>query len=370
MKHKSNNLVTLAKSLSYFIAASIFFSLVSCADHNPEPIVPIKPKTPKPTWGPTIKDEMWSVIEKLLSYGDRPIPELTPQEARKNHTVKDAVMDLLKENGVMMPAAMVDTTGYEIPVEGGSIHARVYKPKASSGALPVIVYYHGGGWVIATIDTYDASAQALAEKVGAIVVSVEYRKGPEFKFPTAHNDAWAAYLWSIKNAASFGGDPSKMAVAGESAGGNLAANVSIMARDSNKQMPMHELLVYPVAGSDLNTESYIKYATAKPLNKPSIIWFLGHYLNDVDKESKDSRIDLVHANLKGLPSTTIISAEIDPLETEGGILETKLKEAGVSVTRKLYVGTTHEFFGTAILVPDARDAQDYAASELKKALNK
>lgn len=260
--------------------------------------------------------------------------------------------------------------GHEIPVEGGSIHARVYKPKTGSGPFPVIVYYHGGGWVIATIDTYDASAQALAEKVGAIVVSVEYRKGPEFKFPTAHHDAYYSYLWAIKNAASFGGDSTKMAVAGESAGGNLAANVSIMARDSGKQMPMHELLVYPVAGSDLNTESYIKYANAKPLDKPSIIWFLGHYLNDVEKESKDPRIDLVHANLKGLPSNTIISAEIDPLQTEGGILETKLSEAGVAVTRRLYIGTTHEFFGTAILVPDARDAQDYAASELKKALNK
>jgi acetyl esterase len=367
---KRSSLIRFAKSLSCFFAAGICFILVSCTDHSPEPITEVNPRTPKPAWAPEIKDEMWAVIEKLLSYGDRPIPTLTPQEARKNHTVKDAVMDLLKEKGVMTPAPMVDTMGREIPVEGDSIHVRIYKPKTGTGPFPVIVYYHGGGWVIATVDTYDASAQALSEKAGAIVVSVEYRKGPEFRFPTAHHDAYYAYLWTLENAAGLGGDSVKIAVAGESAGGNLAANVSIMARDSGKQMPVHELLVYPVAGSDMSTPSYIKYADAKPLDKPTIVWFLEHFLRDVPKESKDPRIDLVHANLKGLPSTTIISAEIDPLESEGGILANKLGEAGVMVTRKLYPGTTHEFFGTAILVADASDAQDYAASELRKAFKK
>lgn len=370
MKHKSSNLISLSRNITYFILASVFFNLVACTDHNTEPIITIKPKTAKPAWAPEIKDEMWAVIEKLLSYGDKPIPTETPEEARKNHTVKDAVMDLLKENNVTVPAPMVDTVGKEIPVSGGTIHARVYTPKTGTKPFPVIVYFHGGGWVIATIDVYDASAQALAEKTGAIVVSVEYRKGPEFRFPTAHNDAYASYLWAIDNAASLNGDPKKIAVAGESAGGNLAANVSIMARDNGKQMPVHQLLVYPVAGSDMTTPSYIKFADAKPLDKPSIVWFLDHFLNDVATESKDPRIDLVHANLAKLPSTTIISAEIDPLESEGGTLQTKLSDAGVAVTRKLYVGTTHEFFGTAILVPDAKDAQDYAASELKKAFNK
>ncbi|MCF0057091.1 alpha/beta hydrolase [Dyadobacter sp. CY356] len=370
MKRKSGNLISLSRSLCYFVLAGIFFSMNSCADHNTEPIITLKPKTEKPSWAPGIKDEMWAVIEKLLSYGDKPLPLETPEEARRNHTVKDAVMDLLKENNVSLPSPMVDTVGKEIAVSEGTIHARVYTPKTGTKPFPVIVYFHGGGWVIATIDVYDASAQALAEKSGAIVISVEYRKGPEFKFPTAHNDAYTSYLWAIDNAASFNGDPGKIAVAGESAGGNLAANVSIMARDSGKQMPVHQLLIYPVAGSDMTTPSYIKFADAKPLDKPSIVWFLDHFLNDVPKESKDPRIDLVHANLAGLPSTTIISAEIDPLESEGGILQTKLSDAGVAVTRRLYVGTTHEFFGTAILVPDAKDAQDYAASELKKAFGK
>ena len=363
----------LVKNLNYFILAAVLFAAFSCtlADHPlPPTTASVKPKGPKPSWGPSITDEMWAVIEKLLSYGDRPIPELTPQEARKNHTVKDAVMDLMKENNIPMPPSMVDTTGKTIDVIGGEIHARIYTPKLGKAPFPVIVYYHGGGWVIANIDVYDASAQALAEQVGAVVVSVGYRKGPEKRFPTAHNDAYQAYEWVVNNAASISGDPNKIGVAGESAGGNLAANVSIKARDNGFKIPKHQLLVYPVASSNLDSPSYIKYANAKPLDKPSILWFLMNYLNDMS-EAKDPRISLVDAKLDNrLPSTTIINAEIDPLESDGAMLKDKLEAAGVSVTRQLYIGTTHEFFGTAILVPQAKEAQAYAAAEFKKAFNK
>ena len=365
MKQKSKNQSRITKPLLLFaIAGSLLFAS-ACTDHSTEPVVSLKPKTPKPEWAPDITDQMWVVIEKLISYQDPPIPTLTPQRARMNHTVKDAVMDLLAENKVTPPMPMVDTSGVSIAVDDGTIHARLYKPKTGTAPFPVIVYYHGGGWVIAGIDVYDASAQALSEKVGAIVVSVGYRKGPEYKFPTAHNDAYKAYSWVVKNIGNMNGDTSKIGVAGESAGGNLAANVSIMARDKGEKIPKHQLLVYPVAASDTNTASYVKYAMAKPLDKPSIKWFLMHYLNDVPKESKDTRISIVDANLKNLPPTTIISAQIDPLETEGNTLKEKLEAAGVKVTRKLYQGTTHEFFGTALLVPEAKDAQDYAASEFK-----
>lgn len=351
----------------FFLMLCVCITVMACslADHNPQQ-GQVKPKGPKPAWAPDIKDEMWAVIEKLLSYGDRPIPELTPQEARMNYTVKDAVMDLLRENNIPAPMPQVDTMGKDIPVQDGQIHARVYTPKTGKASYPVIVYYHGGGWVIANIDVYDASAAALSEKVDAIVVSVGYRKGPERKFPTAHNDAYEAYLWTLKNAHAFKGDSTKLGVAGESAGGNLAANVSIKARDNKVTMPLHQLLVYPVANSDTNSQSYIEYGDAKPLDKPTVLWFLKHYLNNID-EAKDPRISLVAAKLDNLPSTTIIGAEIDPLQSEGKLLEQKLKEAGVSVTYKLYNGVTHEFFGTAALVPDAKDAQELAASEFKKA---
>ncbi|MCF2446596.1 alpha/beta hydrolase [Dyadobacter sp. CY345] len=365
MKQKFKIQIRIANGLFLFVMAGVILFSNACTDHSTEPVVNLKPKTPKPEWAPDITDQMWVVIEKLISYQDPPLPTLTPQRARMNHTVKDAVMDLLAENNITPKLPMVDTSGVKIAVYDGVIHARIYKPKTGTGPFPVIVYYHGGGWVIANIDVYDASARALSEKVGAIVVSVGYRKGPEYKFPTAHNDAYQAYGWVVKNIGGMNGDTSKIGVAGESAGGNLAANVSIMARDKGERMPKHQLLVYPVAASDTNTASYIKYSNAKPLDKPSIKWFLMHYLNDVPKESKDTRISIVDADLKNLPPTTIISAQIDPLETEGNTLKEKLEAAGVKVTRKLYQGTTHEFFGTDALVPEAKEAQDYAASEFR-----
>lgn len=329
----------------------------------------LEPKGDDPAWGPSIKDEMLVVIEKLGSYGAPPLETLTAQEARKQPTPTTAVMDVMKENAIPIPPSMVDTMGKDIPVDGGMVHARIYTPKSSAGPFPVIVYYHGGGWVIADLDTYDASARGLAEGVGAVVVSVHYRQGPEHKFPTAHNDAFAAYQWVVNNAASIKGDPKMIAVAGESAGGNLAANVSIMARDKGVMMPVHQLLVYPVANNDMNSESYQKYGTAKPLTKPLIEWMVQNYLPNM-AAAADPRIALVKANLKGLPATTIVAAEIDLLNTEGRLLNDKLKEAGVDVDYKNYDGVTHEFFGMATVVPQAKDAQAYAAGRLKTAFNK
>lgn len=338
---------------------------VSTTTENKDSANGLKPKGEDPAWAPDgIDDEMLVVMEKLQSYGAPPVETLTAQEARKGPTPTTAVMDVMKENNIPMPPSQIDTMGKDIPVQGGSIHARVYKPRTGDSSLPVIVYYHGGGWVIADLDTYDASAKGLAEQSGAVVVSVHYRQGPEHQFPTAHNDAFAAYQWVLKNAASLKGNPKMVAVAGESAGGNLACNVSIMARDKGIMLPVHQLLVYPVANNDMNSESYQKYAQAKPLNKPMMEWFAKNYLGDMSKAA-DPRISLVRANLKGLSPTTIVAAQIDPLTTEGKLLSDKLKEAGVEVDYKLYDGVTHEFFGMATVVPDAKDAQGYAAGRLK-----
>lgn len=329
----------------------------------------VKPTQPKPEWGPTIDPAMQAVIDKLASYNAKPIPQLTAKEARKNPTPTDAVKALMKENNIPKPPSMVDTSGKDIPVQGGKIHLRMYTPKNASGTLPVIVYYHGGGWVIADLDTYDASARGLAEQVGAIVVSVAYRQAPEYKFPTAHNDSFAAYEWAVKNAAEFRGDPSMVAVAGESAGGNLAAAVAIMARDKGFQMPVHQLLIYPIATHNFNTPSYQEYANAKPLNKPMMQWFFEKYLNS-PKDASSPLISLVDANLKNLPPATIIRAQIDPLESDGRLLEQKMEAAGVRVDAKTIEGVTHEFFGMAAIVSDAKEAQAYAASKLKAAFKK
>lgn len=326
----------------------------------------LKPAGPPPAWGQSIKPEMQAVIEKLAGYGDKPIETLSATAARKNHTPTDAVMDLIKANNIAVPEPKVDTTGKDIDVAGGKVHLRIYTPKSGTGPFPVIVYYHGGGFVIANLDVYNASAQGLAEQVNAIVVSVAYRLAPENKFPTAHNDAFAAYEWTVKNAASLKGDPAKIAVVGESAGGNLAANVSIMARDKNIMVPVHEVLVYPIAQANMNTESYKMYANAKPLNKAMMTWFTEKYLTTMI-EAQNPKISLVNAKLKGLPPTTIITAEIDPLHDDGTMLANKLAEAGVKVSSRNYEGVTHEFFGMAAVVPEAKAAQAYAAEQLKAA---
>ena len=326
----------------------------------------LKPAGPPPEWGQSIKPEMQTVIEKLASYGDKPIETLSPTDARKNHTPTDAVMELIEANKIPVPAAQVDTLGKDIDVTGGKIHLRIYTPKTGSGPYPVIVYYHGGGFVIANLDVYNASAQGLAEQVNAVVVSVAYRLAPENKFPTAHNDAFAAYEWVVKNAVSLKGDPAKIAVVGESAGGNLAANVSIAARDKNIMVPVHQVLVYPIAQANMNTESYKMYANAKPLNMAMMTWFTKNYLTTMI-EGQNPKISLVNAKLKGLPPTTIITAEIDPLHDDGTMLANKLAEAGVKVNSRNYEGVTHEFFGMAAVVPEAKAAQAYAADQLKVA---
>ncbi|MEJ7625317.1 MAG: alpha/beta hydrolase [Ferruginibacter sp.] len=328
-----------------------------------------KPSGPKPTWGENITAPMQVVMEKLASYNNPPLHTLTPQEVRTKPSPATAANDVIKEYSIQVPPMNVDTVARLIPIAGGQIPVRIYTPKTGKDSYPVIVYYHGGGWVIADLNTYNASAESLSSMVDAIVVSVAYRQGPEFKFPTAHNDSYAAYEWVIKNAASIKGDSSRVAVVGESAGGNLAAAVSMMARDKGFKMPLHQVLIYPIANYDTTSASYEKYAMAKPLDRPLMSWFFKHYLRS-STDGKNPMISLVNANLKGLPSTTIIGAEIDPLQSEGKLLDDKLKAAGVSTTYQLYNGVTHEFFGMAAILPEAKQAQNVVSKALKQAFSK
>lgn len=326
----------------------------------------LKPSGEAPAWGSSIKPEMQTVMETLASLGGKPIETLDAKEARMQPTPTDAVMKIMKINNMSMPPALCDTINKEIPVTGGTTQIRIYTPKEGTAPFPVIVYYHGGGFVIADINVYNASSQGLCEQTGAIVVSVEYPKGPEQKFPAAHMVAFDAYKWVIENATSFNGDSTKMALVGESAGGNLAANVSIMARDQKLKMPLYQVLVYPLANNDLESESYVKYAKAKPLNKPMMAWFVKNALEN-SAQAADPRISLVNANLAGMPKTLIIAAEIDPLQTEGELLNEKLRAANVETDYELYNGVTHEFFGMAAVVPQAKEAQALAAKKLKTA---
>ncbi|MET0291912.1 MAG: alpha/beta hydrolase, partial [Steroidobacteraceae bacterium] len=228
----------------------------------------------------------------------------------------------------------------------------------------VVVYFHGGGWVIADRHVYDGGARGLSKAANAIVISVDYRQAPEHKFPAAWDDALAAYRWAIAHAADFGGNAQRVALAGESAGGNLAVATAIAIRDSGLQMPTHVLAVYPVAQTSLNTESYIENAIALPLNRAMVEWFVDKLVRS-EADLEDPRLQLIDANLAGLPPVTIISARIDPLRSDGSKLADALEKAGVPVERRDYEGVTHEFFGCAAVVEKAREAQAYAGERLK-----
>ena len=312
--------------------------------------------------------DMKHVLDASAALKPKPIENLSPEDARKQPSAADGVKALLRQEGKSdAPAPGVTTKDLTYPTNGTSQPARVYIPnEKGSEPLPVVVYYHGGGFVIADIDTYDATPRAIAQMADAIVVSLEYRKAPESRFPAAYDDAVAGYKWVLDNAASWGGDPKRVAVMGESAGGNLAINVAMAARDGGFQQPLREVLIYPVAGVDMDTPSYKDNASAKPLDKPMMSWFMGHYLrNDADK--LDPRIDINgRADVKGLPPTTIITAQIDPLHDDGTTLADKLRKEGVDVDLRDYSGVTHEFFGMGAVVEKARQAESAVADDLKQ----
>ena len=319
----------------------------------------------KPAMGPPPAADMKAVLNKLKALGAKPLETLTPEQARAGPSAADAA----KAVAAGQPAQQSGITARDVTYPGavGNLPARIYTPAGTSQDRPLIVYFHGGGWVIADIGTYDGGARAIARETGAVVVSCEYRRAPENKFPAAHDDAAACYKWATANAASWGAG-GKIAIAGESAGGNLAIGTGIAARDQKLKPVSALLLVYPIGGSDMNTPSYRDSANAAPLSKAGMKWFVKHVFAK-PADAADPRIDVYkRARLQGLPPTIIINAAADPLRSDGELLAAALTRAKVSTVHKAYPGTTHEFFGMDAVVASARAAQMFAGQELKKHL--
>ncbi len=314
--------------------------------------------------------DMQAVLDKLAELGAQPISELAVEEARSQPTPADAVMAVMEERGVQMPEELASILTRDITypgADGSDIAARVYTPPEGEGPFPLIVYFHGGGWVIAGIDVYDASARALAAGANAVVVSATYRQAPSATFPAQHEDANAAYEWIVENSGGFNADAERLAVAGESAGGNLALNVAIHARDAELIQPDHVLAVYPIASDNFETPSYEAYAEAAPLSREGMMWFFDHVFVE-PSQGADPRVDLIERDdLEGLPPVTIINAQIDPLQSEGEILAERLAAAGNEVEQMTYDGVTHEFFGMGAVVPGAQEAVDKASASLREA---
>ena len=313
-------------------------------------------------------EQMRAVIAEFLRLNPTPIYNLPPQEARQRPTVADAVRNVLIAQGrSTAPEPVANVQDTTVPGPAGALPIRVYTP-SGTGPFPVLVYFHGGGWVIGSIDVYDSSCRALANAAQCVVISVEYRKGPENRFPAAHEDAYAATQYVLNNAAQFGGDPNRVAVSGESAGGNMASAVCILARERGGKIPVYQLLIYPVAGNDLTTESYNENADAVPLSRPLVQYFLNYYLPD-PAVANNPLINLLGADVTGLPPATVITDEIDPLRSEGQAYADKLRNAGITVRSRNFEDVTHEFFGTGAVVDTAREAVTYAAEGLRTVFN-
>ena len=315
---------------------------------------------------PAATSQMQAVLDEMAALGAKPVETLTTAQARAQPSVADAVRSLLVKQGrSTAPEAVGSVEDRTIPGPAGNpLAIRIYKP-AGTGPFPSMLYIHGGGWVIATIDTYDASARALTNAAGAIVVSIEYRKGPENRYPAAHDDTYAGWQWLVANAVSIGGTQRQIAVVGESAGGNMAASIALRARDAGIQQPVHQGLVYPITDSTLDKPSHEQNRNAMPLSTASVAWFADRYLA-TPADGLDPRFAVLRApDVRGVAPATVINADIDPLRSEGRYYVEKLRAAGVDAEWNLYGGVTHEFFGTGAVVDEGRQAVARMAERLK-----
>jgi len=333
-----------------------------------------------PVFAGKLDADMRKVLEAQDAMGARPLGETSVEAARTQPSPSMAMKAVLAENGKEPdPSLGVSTQDLTIPGPLSDISARLYAPQGhkadTAKPLPVVVYFHGGGFVFGGLDGVDGKVRAIANRANCLVVSCTYRLAPEHKFPASHMDAFAAYSWVVDNAASFGGAPKNVAVMGESAGANLAANVAILARDSQHKpgqdhaavkCPVYMVLVYPIAGADMTTLSYTDNPNAVPLNKEGMAWFFDQAL-ETDGDRLDPMINLIDANLSGLPDATVILAELDPLKSEGEALAQKLEDAGAEVRSMVFKGVPHGFFGLGRAVKKAFLAEEMAVHNLKRA---
>ena len=352
------------------LCAAPFTHSYAAADDMPGKPNPVTDAVSKAVGKVRLDEDMLAVLNAQGSLHPKAIEKLDVATARKQPTVADGVAVVLRQQGrSTKPEDLVPgVTSKDTTVDGaaGKLPATVYTPDGA-GPFPVVVYFHGGGWVIANRKVYDGGARGISKEADAIVVSVDYRQAPEAKFPAAWDDALASYKWALANAAQLKGDPKKVALAGESAGGNLALATTVAARDAGLQLPGHVLAVYPVTQTSLDTASEIENAIAKPLNRAMVKWFVDK-VERTPADLKDPRLQLIDARLDGItPGVTLINARVDPLRSDGKMMEKALKKANVPVERRDYEGVTHEFFGTAAVVGKAKQAQAFAGQRLKQA---
>jgi acetyl esterase len=307
-----------------------------------------------------LNPQVKALLEQMEAAGEPPLHTLQPEEARRR-------TDFRPLAGEPEPVAKVEER--LVSGDAGYITIRVYTPQGN-GPFPVLVYFHGGGWVIGDLDTVDAPCRALTNAAQCVVVSVDYRLAPEYKFPAAAEDAYAAVRWVAGHAAEINADPRRIAVGGDSAGGNLAAVAALMARDRGGPALLYQVLIYPVTHYAFDTASYRENGEGYMLTRDSMVWFWHHYLEAPEQGKSPYASPLLADNLSDLPPALVITAEYDPLRDEGGAYATRLREAGVPVIQKRYDGTIHGFFWMAGVLEEGRKAMEEVAQRLRETFNK
>ncbi|GIX49325.1 MAG: esterase [Candidatus Tectimicrobiota bacterium] len=296
------------------------------------------------------------VLEQLAALGLPPAHTVTPEEARRNMKARPraAGPDVAKVETRLLPGP------------AGPLPVRLYTPPGR-GPFPVLMWFHGGGWVVGDLDTADPTARHLCVGAGCVVVSVDYRLAPEAKFPAAAEDCYAATCWVAQHAAEIGGEAERIAVGGDSAGGNLATVVALMARDRGTPSLVFQLLVYPVTARHFETASYQRYAEGYLLLRDTMRWYWDQYLNRPEEAQHPYAAPLLASDLRGLPPALVITAECDPLCDEGEAYARRLQEAGVPTAYRCYEGMIHGFFAMPELLDKGKEALAEASAALRQA---
>jgi acetyl esterase len=298
------------------------------------------------------------LLDQFASMGAPLLHEMTVPEARQ-------LMDTMR---TMSPPGdpVARVQDRNVPGPAGDIPVRLYHP--GGGSRPLLIYFHGGGWVLGSLESHDGTLRELCNAAGCAILAVDYRLAPEHRFPAAVDDCWAAATWAAANADSLEADADRIAVGGDSAGGNLTAVIAQLARDRQGLPLRFQLLVYPATDATTDTPSYRENATGYFLELESMRWFYDHYLGR-DGDRSDPRVSpLRTADLHGLPPALVITAEFDPLRDEGEAYAERLRAAGVPVTLTRYHGMIHGFFGMGAMLDQGRAAVAEAAAALRTAL--
>jgi acetyl esterase len=303
------------------------------------------------------------LLDQLARANVSPFERLSPAEAREQMLAASALLGPHPQ-----PASIADV---EIPGSQGAIPARVYagisaeRADQTGRAAPLVVFYHGGGWVVGSVETHDGYCRALAVASGAVVVSVDYRLAPEHRFPAAWIDAYDAACWAYEQSEQLGADRNRLVVAGDSAGGNLAAVVCLAARDRKGPPIAKQILIYPICDADFETASYREMGEGYFLTRDTMQWFFDHYAPQASDRASPFISPLRAADLTGLPPAFVLTAEYDPLRDEGEAYAKRLIAAGVPTTLARYPGMIHGFMRRTKLLPQAREALALVAAEVR-----